>query len=99
MNVVANGYTAGARINPITLGVIHGVVLALLLIGLLSLPNWLPFARIVKVLIGIFALFLLIDDLINGTLSSDAGLLCAAALTLAIAALYRRTHRGGHVPG
>jgi hypothetical protein len=99
MNVIPTEYTAGGGISPLALSVIHGVVLALLLIGLLRLPSWLPFARIVKALIAVFILFLLIDDLVNGSLSAGAGLLCAAGLTLAIAALFRRRHHGGHVPG
>ncbi|HVX29804.1 MAG TPA: hypothetical protein VHA53_04935 [Nitrolancea sp.] len=93
MSTVPNGYSAVGGIDPLVMSAIHGVVLALLVIGFLRLPSWLPFARIVKALIAFFVLFLLIDDLVNGSLRADIGLLCGAALTLAVAAHYRRWHR------
>jgi len=99
MTVISSGTTVGGSPDLLVLSIFHGVVLALLVIGFFRLPRWLIFARVVKALIAIFVLFLLIDDLVNGSLRADAGLLCAAGLTLAVAALFRRMHHGGHVPG
>jgi hypothetical protein len=98
MTEISNGSTVGGS-DMLVLSIIHGVILAFLLIGFLRLPRWLPFARIVQALIAIFALFLLIDDLINNSLKADLALLCAAGLTLACAALYGRMHGRGHEPG
>lgn len=93
MSTVPNGYAPVGGIDPVVLSVIHGAVLALLVVGLFRLPSWLPFARIVKALTAIFILFLVIDDLVNDSLRADIGLLCGAALTLAVVAHYRRWHR------
>jgi Na+-transporting NADH:ubiquinone oxidoreductase subunit NqrB len=99
MNTVPTEYVASGGISPVVLSAIHAVILTLILIGLFRVRSWLIFANIVIGLVAAFFLFLLIDGLISGPLSAEAGLICGAALTLACVALRRRTHHGRHQAG
>lgn len=98
MNTVPTEYVASGGLSPFVLSAIHGVILTLILVGLFRV-RWLIFANIVIGLVAAFFLFLLVDGLVSGPLSAEAGLICGAPLTLACAALYGRMHRRGHEPG
>jgi hypothetical protein len=93
MTGISSGTTVAGGLGSFGLSVIHGIVLTVILIGLYRVRSWLLFVKVLIGLVIAFFLFLLIDGIISGPLSADAGLLCGAGLALIGGAIYGRAHR------